>query len=807
MFLTYKFNLFFFVILLIFISMEIGETKLEEKAEVIIKEDRKENLVKKESCLELELKFSTQIKENLKDLQSNQHLELTFKLKKLINTLESCFTLDPTSCVLNRNSVAFCHYTVAKLHLSSIFPVFEPKINKNTELNLVYQSDWLIELVRAIDEDYKFGSFVYNPDHYLPLDMVPLNLSLAFYHLNQAAKLGHSSSQSLVSILSTEATLGLSYYQKIESSKNLKTVSKFELNKIHPNELNPNENIQNISYFISDWLSISYIYNQISSTESIASMLFLANQINFGIGPYSKSCQISKTFYQKSLFQIIKYSLEEHIPSPEMLWDEENVLLEQIYTSQSMGSYTTKKNLQKQDIIQYHSYYAESDKFESQNILAILYLLGCSEIAQNYQNAFQYFQRAHQAGYYESTSYLAYMYHLGLGMEAPNYQKALELYTLAAHENEAFALMQLGLIYIRGDKNMKVIMDVNKGIQFLTKAADKGQRDALYYLGLFYLKGFPNVISTSFKIDIQKANSYLFKAFSLGHLHALYHLNSINCEETVKINHQIIQKTIFNKVSSRAYDFYLQGHYDKAYLLYNLIGNLGDTNGLLNAAWINYLGLLDSKNNFNLNDIYNNINTNPSMTNLLKIESINSLKNLFKPADSKQEFDFFDMDTQVDDEQEDFSFFTSLKPKNNSRLIHVIENYKLAALQGSAEAFLKLGDFYYYGLGTFKNLNLSFEMYLQASQYSHSQASFNLGYMYQFGDGVQQDFHLAKRYYDIASQNSKDAKLPVSLSLSFLSIQEMIQNRKLYSWENIFLFILILITFIGYLMKACMHFY
>ncbi len=75
----------------------------------------------------------------------------------------------------------------------------------------------------------------------------------------------------------------------------------------------------------------------------------------------------------------------------------------------------------------------------------------------------------------------------------------------------------------------------------------------------------------------------------------------------------------------------------------------------------------------------------------------------------------------------------------------------LAAEQGNADANLRLGDYYYYGMGGVKpDLAKAVSYYRTASDLNNAQATFNLGYMHQFGEGVPKDLHLAKRFYELA---------------------------------------------------------
>lgn len=84
---------------------------------------------------------------------------------------------------------------------------------------------------------------------------------------------------------------------------------------------------------------------------------------------------------------------------------------------------------------------------------------------------------------------------------------------------------------------------------------------------------------------------------------------------------------------------------------------------------------------------------------------------------------------------------------------------------------MKLGDYYYYGLGTSVDYETAASHYRLASEQQHNaQAMFNLGYMHEQGLGMAKDIHLAKRCYDLAAETSTDAKVPVALALLKLNL-------------------------------------
>jgi SEL1 protein len=97
-----------------------------------------------------------------------------------------------------------------------------------------------------------------------------------------------------------------------------------------------------------------------------------------------------------------------------------------------------------------------------------------------------------------------------------------------------------------------------------------------------------------------------------------------------------------------------------------------------------------------------------------------------------------------------------------------------AADQRNIDALVKVGDYYYHGLGVVEEseqtrLEKAARYYQSAADTQVSAlAMWNLGWMYENGIGVPQDFHLAKRHYDAALDTNSEAYLPVILSLTKL---------------------------------------
>ncbi|KAJ3866681.1 hypothetical protein EV359DRAFT_71656 [Lentinula novae-zelandiae] len=122
--------------------------------------------------------------------------------------------------------------------------------------------------------------------------------------------------------------------------------------------------------------------------------------------------------------------------------------------------------------------------------------------------------------------------------------------------------------------------------------------------------------------------------------------------------------------------------------------------------------------------------------------------------------------------------FSPMTPSNDTALL-ALTQWTRAAAQRNIDALVKVGDYYYHGLGV-PDEKESFR-YEKAAKYYQSAADtqmsalamWNLGWMYENGVGVPQDFHLAKRHYDLAAQTNSEAYLPVFFSLAKLYVRSI----------------------------------
>ncbi|KAF7315131.1 Ubiquitin-protein ligase [Mycena indigotica] len=113
--------------------------------------------------------------------------------------------------------------------------------------------------------------------------------------------------------------------------------------------------------------------------------------------------------------------------------------------------------------------------------------------------------------------------------------------------------------------------------------------------------------------------------------------------------------------------------------------------------------------------------------------------------------------------------FSPNTPSNETARL-ALTQWTRAAAQRNIDALVKVGDYYYHGLGVWEDEVGRFEKavkYYQAAADTQQSAlaMWNLGWMYENGIGVPQDFHLAKRHYDMALETNGEASFPVYLSL------------------------------------------
>ncbi len=115
-----------------------------------------------------------------------------------------------------------------------------------------------------------------------------------------------------------------------------------------------------------------------------------------------------------------------------------------------------------------------------------------------------------------------------------------------------------------------------------------------------------------------------------------------------------------------------------------------------------------------------------------------------------------------------FTRFAPISPSNDTARL-ALTQWTRSAAQRNIDALVKVGDYYYHGLGVpDEPEKIRWEKaagYYQSAVETQMSAlaMWNLGWMYENGVGVPQDFHLAKRHYDSALETNGEAYIPVVL--------------------------------------------
>lgn len=319
----------------------------------------------------------------------------------------------------------------------------------------------------------------------------------------------------------------------------------------------------------------------------------------------------------------------------------------------------------------------------------------------------------------KAAAYLGRMYLRGDGVNQ-NFDRARVWFERGVAHGDPLAQYGLGLMLLHGYGGKK---HIKKAMNLLKISADVDFAPAQVEMGRLHL----DQGSTD---DLRQANNYFELAARYGDIEANYHLAEM-------VHHQVgrepscaialnYYKNVAEKVEplvsswAEANEAYESGDYETAFLHYLLAAEQGYEKAQTNVAV-----MLDWHGT-------------PSLIDRAR-QQISS---------GKQE--------------------ESMLADPGLALIH----WTRSSRQSNVDAMVKMGDYYYYGVGAEPDTSKAVQCYQAASDHSQSaQALFNLGWMHENGVGLTQDFHLAKRYYDHALLVNQEAYLPVTLSLMKLRIR------------------------------------
>ncbi|KAI8073226.1 hypothetical protein BC940DRAFT_232578 [Gongronella butleri] len=389
-----------------------------------------------------------------------------------------------------------------------------------------------------------------------------------------------------------------------------------------------------------------------------------------------------------------------------------------------------------EEVLQYLRYLAlVKGDVEAQLMLGDMYYYGSRNVPQNFQEALTFFkavvERLPTSGRKipdtviksksgeaigQAAGYLGKMFMRGEGVQV-NYQTAYKWFLVGAELQDSASMNGLGLLLLKGKQE-----DYDRAIDYFTKASNLKNADARVNLALEYIKH-----ESTFDMGIQLFNL----AADSKHLLAYWYLGQMyqegigmtapSCQHAVAFYKAIAERGdwLYPTVET-AYKAYEDGDLDGALLHYMLAAERGYEIAQANVAY--------------LLDTHYVAQTLPQRLGLQQSRA---------------------RDTDLE----------------QLALIY----WSRSANQNNVDARVKMGDYYYFGIGAPTDFEKAAACYRVAAELENSpMAMWNLGWMYEHGIGVARDFHLAKRTYDNALVANGNAYLPVKLSLLKLYLRQYV---------------------------------
>nr|VZI23676.1 unnamed protein product [Spirometra erinaceieuropaei] len=355
----------------------------------------------------------------------------------------------------------------------------------------------------------------------------------------------------------------------------------------------------------------------------------------------------------------------------------------------------------------------------------------------------------------------------------------LAYYKFVAGTNNVTAQVTLGQLYYRGQHGIE--MDHELALNYFKRAAEGGSHLAMAYLGEMYLVGSQNVPR-----DEKLALQYLQKAVAAGNPLALTSLGLAYLYGRAGLTPDPVKAMdLFVKAADQGWaeaqlqlgllfmgTVGMKSDYKLALKYFTLASQQGNTLAFYNLGQMHAVGMGVFRSCTTAAELFKNVAERGRWSQLLTSAYLEYWSGNYNVAFlqylalAELGYEVAQSNTALMLEDGDVTIVPA-----SERYSRALVYWKRSANQGSTLARVKLGDYYYYGLGTEVNYDQAIQEYHIASDVQrNAQAMFNLGYMHEQGLGFKRDIHLAKRFYDMAAAASTDAQLPVALALAKLSI-------------------------------------
>ena len=391
------------------------------------------------------------------------------------------------------------------------------------------------------------------------------------------------------------------------------------------------------------------------------------------------------------------------------------------------------------EVLQYYQHSAEGGNVEAQLTMGQLHYYGHRGLPHSPQLAAKYFTQAAAAGDSNAMTNLGQMHLNGLidtEGEHDGNVTALQLFQAAAEQGNPHAQTSLGMLYLTGGV---VPVNYTLAYHYFFQANKRGHPEAQFRLGVMHFTGLG--------VEAHMGQAYLYFTASAfqGHVRSLFNVAQMethglgvvkDCKSGVEKLKAVSERGDWSEDLGEGHELFLQGEYEKSWLMYALAAHEGQEVGQSNAAW-----MIDRQY---VSSLWGKDLAPPSV-------AYDVAYSLFHQSAEQKNYDSWRM-------MGDYAYYQFIHPSAVPRASLPTSNTSQPHLALAASHYAKACE-------------------------KNAQAAFDLGYMYHYGLGVQRDYHLAKRYYDMAVTIDPNALVPCKLALIQLWIEGEIEEWRDW-WEG-----------------------
>ena len=461
-----------------------------------------------------------------------------------------------------------------------------------------------------------------------------------------------------------------------------------------------------------------------------------------------------------------------------------------------------------EELIQYYDRMAHEGDVRSIHTLGKLYMQGSLHTDQDLEKAASYFQIGADASHSACTGQLGLMYTRGIGVEADP-ERGVKYLQKASRQGDPTAILALGYCYHHG---VGVDRNVSTALELYQSVANKHEEAGFYTAELILAAESTHVIeraegseSHGKKKESQAmsvAQQFYMSSANRGHMLSMHRIGHIGMMQkniqacAIAQNFKAVAESgDWGHKSTVAHRLYNEGDMRGALNSFSELAFEGYESAQMNAAFILSKMYCPSKLELRSDNVDaltgNSAPITPQVVQMAKKLRFvdNSEQKAAQPSLNYGGFSFGSQWTnQSWAEEPDLErTYTSMHSAHDGGFATVphgdavecesraLALYAHSAHQGSGTAYLKVGDYHYYGLGGLRRDKSEAARYYQiAADMKNTHALFNLGIMHQTGDGVLKDFHLAKRFYDEAAVYANAATTPSTLAVGILQLHQFL---------------------------------